>query len=132
MPVEAGKTDNHILGVVLVGFKKLTIIYNGFNYLLHVIDFARVLGYDGVELRASTVRGVGWLFVGRIWLIIDTLGKVAQELFTALNTLGIAIINKVGYATLDIVHHSSTQLLVSDFLTHDCLDHIWTGNIHIA
>jgi len=128
--VEPGETDDGVAGIVVVRLDDLAVVDDGLDDGPHVVDLARLLGYQAIEGGIDTVRVVGGVGGGRILHVVG--GKIGEQLPDQLDSMGIVIAGEVADAALGGVTHGTAQFLGGYLLPGDLLDDGRAGDVHVA
>src|SRR5574344_1588337 len=59
LSIKTGKTDDQVLGIIAVNFKKFTIVHYTANHFKHIVRFGRAIRNDVIQDVIQTVDGIG-------------------------------------------------------------------------
>ena len=113
-----------------MNFKEITVVHHRANEVFHVVGAHGIVRHDGIQYRIHTARIITRGGNGRIFHVV--VGEEAQELFDLIDGVRIAFAGKVRHAALGVVGHGAAQLLLGHHLTQNRLDHIGSGDEHVA
>ena len=130
LSVEAGETDDDVLGVIALDFEELAIVDDGTNYLIHVIRTVGAIGDNLVERVFETVDGVvagneGSLFEVVLRDIADELANNSQCLFAVFGS-------KVSYTRFNRVNFGTTEGLLCYILARYGFHYLRAGEEHVG
>eukprot|EP00050_Salpingoeca_kvevrii_P012460 m.22726 g.22726 ORF g.22726 m.22726 type:complete len:412 (-) comp4026_c0_seq1:601-1836(-) len=119
---KAAKANDNVLGVRVLDLKKVVLVDNLGDDILHVIGLVRVGGGNRVERLDDAVLGV--LGAHNRGLLAVAGGQKVDELAGASKGLNFVFKGKVGNTRLGRVRLGATKLLLGHHLVGDRLDHI--------
>ena len=118
------------LGVVLLDFEKVAVVHHRVNDVFDVVGQVRLVGNNSVQLGVGAVDGIGAGLARRVVEIVRR--HEAQQLAHHGETFGVVVGQKMGHAGGFVVGVRAAQLVFSDFLVSDRLDHVRAGDEHVG
>jgi len=129
-PSSRAKTDDEVLGEVLLDLHEAAYVDHRPDRRLHVVGLVRVFRDERLQHPVATLRVVGRRDRG--WSLPVASRQVGEEPADAAEGFGLRLVEKVGDATADVVDLSAAELVEADLLTGRHPDHLRPGDEHVA
>ena len=130
LAVEAGETDDDILGIVALHFEEFAVVHHSADDLVHIVGLVGVVGNNLVEHILLAVDGVVAFGAGSAFHVV--LGEVAEQTANQTGKFLFALGHEMTHTALLRVHTCAAQVFLRHVLARHGLHHLRASEEHIA
>ena len=129
-PPSRAKPTTMLLRVVLVHLEEVAVVRDRVDQVQHVVRLVRRRRHQRVERVVFAIERIVGRLARRIVEVV--VGHERQQLANQRDALGVVLDGEVRDAALLVVRHRAAEVFLGDVFVRDGLDHVGTGDEHVA